>query len=85
MLRDRPYADVSVVIDGAVDTDITLYSEEEVESLVDRETMAYGSHGLDTDIYVLWHDHGITDEECSCVQYVTDHHPYVSLRVEEDD
>ena len=31
--------------------------------------------GLTTEIYVLEHHHEMTDDECSCVQYLADHSP----------
>ena len=69
------YYDVAVVIGGAEDYSEDLDTYAEVEQVNDQEALAALEHGLHTQIYVVHHDHAVSDEECACVQYLQDHHP----------
>lgn len=69
------YIDVSVVVNGALEESDTfldyLVFEDWLESLkADAE-----SHGYLTEVYAVEHDHPLSEDECTCVQYLTDHHP----------
>jgi hypothetical protein len=76
------YADVSLVVEGALDNQSVAYTETDVDEYVQAAEAEAKADGLHTEVYVLWHEHDETNEECACVQYLTDHHPYASFNNE---
>src|SRR5262245_40894860 len=73
------YADVSIIVEGALEEEQRLHTDAEVDELVTRVEREAKADGLETEVYVLWHDHDEADEECACIQYAQDHHPYASF------
>lgn len=69
------YDQVSVVVDGALESE-EIFTDYLLESEYIRSVAedALGD-GYETEVYVIEHDHSPDDEECACVQYLTDHHP----------
>lgn len=73
------YADVTTVWDGAVDSFDTVRSDGGLATLVRQveRDVKRSDTAPHVQVFVQWHEHPITLEECSCSQYETDHHPYV--------
>ena len=73
----------TVIIDGALDIDEYVLTDANLHArILDVATDAAGDFeagpdgdGFDTQVFFMWHDHPPTVEECSCVQYLTDHRP----------
>lgn len=73
------YADVTVVVDGAVEEEVRIRDETILrEFLADAEDEAKG-HGYPTQVYVVHHDHD--EYPCSCIEYLQDHKPAVEVNV----
>ncbi len=83
------YYDVSAVWNGAVEEEETVSDNGdaldvwlELRKKAAQFEASNGAEGAESSIvelFVVHHDHDITDEECSCIQYLTDHHPAVTL------
>ena len=69
------YADVTVIVDGAVGTEDTFYDYALMEQFIDTIRDEAMGDGYPTDVYIQYHEHDMTDNECICAQYETDHHP----------
>jgi hypothetical protein len=67
------HADVSVVVDGALEEDETFFDYALMEQYLSEVEADAVDHGYLTEVYVVWHDHEPGD--CDCIQYLTDHHP----------
>jgi hypothetical protein len=76
------YAEVTVIVDGALDESATFTDETALAEFLASQHTAAQADGLPTEVYVLWHDHAMSDQECCCVQYVSDHHPDYSWNME---
>lgn len=75
------YADVTVVVDGAVEeeerfTDETLMLDY-VRTLEDEAA----GHGYPVEVFILRHEH--EPRECECVQFLQDHKPAYRFNVED--
>lgn len=82
------YYDVSAVWNGAVDEETTLTDDKQLEEWADKLKRAAaweatnGAEGADesrVELFVVYHDHSPELEDCSCVQYLTDHHAAVTM------
>jgi hypothetical protein len=74
------YVDVSVIVDGALDEEVTFHDEILLQQyLADVEADANGD-GYHTEVYVVWHDHA-DGVECECIQYLSDYAPAHSYNV----
>lgn len=71
-----PYADVSVVVDGALEESPRFYDECALNAYLAEIEADAADHGYPTEVYVLYHDH--EPRECECVQYLQDHKPTYS-------
>lgn len=69
------YADVTVIIDGAVEEEHTFSDEAFMLDYIRTIQDEAGSHGYLTEVYILNHEHSLTDDECGCVEYLQDHSP----------
>lgn len=72
------YADVDIVVDGAVESTNRFYDETLMAHFIDQEIEFAKGDGLPLEIYVQFHEHTDHDpdvEGCSCNQYVTDGRP----------
>lgn len=76
------HAEVSVVVDGAVEQDGVVFFDEVLlrEFVAGIEEEARGD-GYWTQVFVLWHEHEV-GIECECVQYVQSHKPYAEFNAE---
>ena len=75
----QSYVQATLVVDGALDDEQT-FGEDESELLEvwldNNKVLAIEHPEQRTEIYLLEHGHPPDMEECSCVQYLTDHHPF---------
>ncbi len=69
------YAEVSVIVDGALDSDRTFTNQDELDAYLEMVRVESETDGQPTEVYVLYHEHG-KGADCLCIQYETDHHPY---------
>ena len=76
------FGEASVVVEGALVKEVVVCDEGELDDLVGIVGPEAVKDGLETEVFVVWHEHAETVEECSCFQYLTDHHPYASFGVE---
>jgi hypothetical protein len=68
------YAEVTVIVDGALDQEATFTDYLLQEQFVDGVREDAEADGYPTEVFVIEHEHA-PGAECECVQYVTDHHP----------
>lgn len=84
------YYDISVVVDGALDSDEMVSDDgdaldRELESIREQhreDHRVYSAERTGTpvwEVYVLHHDHDMM-ADCGCAQYVQDHHPALVLK-----
>jgi hypothetical protein len=78
------YADVSVIVDGALEESETFHDETLMNDYIGKIEDEAKDHGYETQIYVVFHEHEDLegDQECQCIQYLTDHHPYATFNQE---
>jgi hypothetical protein len=88
---DEPdgYTDVSVVIGGAEDSfetfEDTEQGDERMTYHLQSVKTAAEQGGYRAEVYWLFHGHSPEPEDCSCAQYLTDHHPNAVYGPEGDD
>ena len=80
------YAEVWSIVEGCEDRSMSVEGDgyDEARALAEDLRGVSAVEGpLDWEVYVLVHDHeALTDDdECVCVQYLTDHHPTYSSAV----
>ena len=82
------YPDVDVIVEGALDSSETFeddaLSEANMAVYIEGTRESAEADGLRTEVYILYHDHDMSEDECSCAQYVTDGHPAYSWNTEEE-
>lgn len=72
------YREVTTVVDGAEEDFSVIDLDTGLDEIVTRaETIA--QRGRSVQVYTITHDHRPSEEECACVQYLTDHHPDYSF------
>lgn len=76
------YADVTVIVDGALDAEVCYSDYALMEQFIDDIREEARGDGYPTDVYIQYHEHEMTQDECVCGQYVTDHHPAYSWNTE---
>jgi hypothetical protein len=76
------YAEVTVIVDGALDQEITFTDETLMRDFIDKIREDAESDGYPTEVFVLYHEHEPGD--CECVQYVTDHRPAYAWNIAAD-
>lgn len=79
------YAEVTVIVDGVQESFDTFYDYNYLNLWLDEIREDALGHGYPTEVYVMYHEHAATEEECACAQYITDHHPAYSYNTGEDD
>lgn len=77
------YITATVIVDGALETEVELLSFEELQTFITEAALA-SVDGLPTEVYALFHDH-VPDSECVCLQYLQDHGPHCTFNIEEPD
>jgi hypothetical protein len=75
------YADVSVIVDGALGESETFTDYLLLEEYVRTIEEEAAGHGYPTEVYVVEHNHALDVDDCACVQYLTDHHPQYAYNV----
>lgn len=75
------YADLDVIVDGALEESVTFHDETVMREYISEIEEEAKDHGYPTEVFVVFHEHE-DNIECECVQYLTDHHPYVTFNVE---
>lgn len=78
------YAEVEVVVDGAVEKLETFHDEALMREFIDSIREDAEGDGYPTEVFVQYHDHDdlLEDQECACTQYLTDHKPAYSWNME---
>ena len=76
------YAQVDVIVEGALDESETIFTDEALESFIQGIERVANEDHQHTEVYVLWHEHSPYIDECGCAQYVTDHHPQYEFNKE---
>ena len=72
------YSDVTVIVNGALDQEHRFYDPSDCdvffdETVTELEKLHSKNEIDDGQIYIIEHNH--MPRDCSCVQYLTDHHP----------
>lgn len=75
------YAEVSVIVDGALDEEATFYDETLMNDWLHHLKDESIGHGYPTEVYVRYHEHELS--ECECAQYETDHNPAYKWNVDD--
>ena len=75
------YWQVTVIVEGAIDCEVELVSDEALDAFIDEVKDAATEDGKPTEVYTLWHNHApLTSEDDAsfedvCIQYATDLRP----------
>lgn len=70
------FAEVTVIVDGAVDDEITVTDQAVLSAVIAGIGADAEADGITAEVYIQWHDHPMDYAgECVCAQYATDHHP----------
>lgn len=78
---DESYVEATVIVDGALDEEAVFGTgeQENLEAWITVQKELAMAHPLqETQIYLMEHGHSPDVEDCSCAQYLTDHHPHWS-------
>ncbi len=84
------YTEVYTVVDGALDEEFDIEdgfigeSVFDFDGWLDELKHAANTQNFTVDVYEIEHEHDEDDGECSCVQYLTDHHPSYTFGPEEE-
>lgn len=79
-MTTQSYVEAFVVVNGALEDQATFDADNAQELLetwltgAKEEAMAHPDQR--TEIYLTEHGHSPDVEDCSCVQYLQDHHPF---------
>lgn len=77
------YLEVTVVVAGTLDACETFYDTPEDQARFEEWYRGQVADALidgkPTAIYLIEHPHEESEEECACVQYLTDHAPYFTM------
>lgn len=75
--------DVSVVVAGAVMSELVISDAENLAAFVDGVKIGAGLPDVEgpVEVFVVEHEHADDGRDCACVQFVTDHAPYWSSGV----
>lgn len=71
------YTDVSVIWEGALDSEQSFTDEQSdaMEAFINAAKADAIASDDSVEIYTLYHDHDMSEDDCVCVQYLTDHSP----------
>ena len=72
------YIETSLVIDGCLDEDQVFYDHDSLEAYITSLEADYNQASQPGiwELFIIEHDHPMTEEECYCIQYLTSHKPY---------
>ncbi len=74
------YIEATVIVDGAIDGGMSFTDADTFDEWLAREKSEAMWHPLQkTDIYLMEHGHSEDVQDCTCAQYLTDHHPFWSF------
>lgn len=73
------FYELSVIVEGALAIGEYVLTAGDLAARIEDVATDAHADGLETDVYILWHEHGPSVEDCTCVQYLTDHHPAYSF------
>ena len=75
------YWELTLVCDGALDGTYECTTYDEILDVEDDLQRQYqnGSFYGTWELFSVYHPHAITDEDCECSQYETDHRPIFVL------
>ena len=76
------WAEASVVVEGALNELARFTDEALMQDWARQRISECEAKHLEARVYVLYHDHK-PDVDCECVQYLTDHQPYLTTAQEE--
>lgn len=78
-MTTQSYVEAFVVVNGALEDEAT-FGDSAGELLdlwlYEQKNQAMAHPDQRTEIYLTEHGHSPDLEDCSCVQYLTDHHPF---------
>ncbi len=69
-----PTFEVTIIVEGAVDAIESFADEDEAQRFADAELELCKQAGVPAEAYIVPH-YCEGDTVCSCVQWLTDHHP----------
>lgn len=79
-MSDQSFIEVSLIIEGGLAESVLFDTEEELDTWESNLRTEYQKIGAVTQwqAFVIRHDHP-NDQECECVQYLTDHSPAFTI------
>ena len=63
------YYEVTVIVEGAVDRSETIETERVVNLFIDEVENEAKLDGKETDVFIQFHDHSLSVDDCVCAQY----------------
>jgi hypothetical protein len=69
------FAEVTVIVDGVLERSDIFTSQKGVDNYVAVAEAEAQLDGLPTMVFVLWHEHDVTQTECTCSQFTQDGRP----------
>ena len=78
---NKGYLQVDIIVDGGLEDSINYTDYVKYENCIVDISVESEQHGLPVEIYVVEHNHLDDGEECTCVQYSTDHHPVYTWNI----
>jgi len=70
------YVTITVIVDGALESEDDFTDYALAEEWIREVARDAENDGVLTEVYLLRHEHDpFEDGDCSCIQYITDHHP----------
>ena len=77
------YTEVDTIVEGALENSETFFDTGTLDAHLSE--IADGASRITNlvQVYVIDHDHDMTDDECECASYMTDHHPLFTYNEKE--
>lgn len=75
------YWELTLVCDGAFDEVVECATYADIESYLSQVSDDYTTYGYTSEwnVYSVYHPHAISEDDCECIQYETDHYPILTL------
>lgn len=77
------YADVAVVVDGAIDQEEVFHDYLLMDAFIEETLEEAEADGFSVEIFILYHEHA-PNPDCCCAQYAADHKPAHTYPARED-
>ena len=75
------YWDANLMVDYAEQEHETFFDAQSLDNWVREKIREYRDEKeLIASVFVVYHEHPMSDDECQCIQYMTDHRPYWTNR-----